>query len=660
MAAPQTVGACGGGRGEGALAVEPVVRTAVTDDWQVSILGPAGNPVGGGVIVPPRYVLTCAHVVTSAMGGRLEDDPHATVTVTLSSGLKLTGSPGGGHRYTGGSHHEDVSVLTLHGDLGQANGQFPTSHAHLSTGDYAAKRPMQVYGYPQGQPHGVWADCLMAGRGGPESALIQLNDAPDTGRRVARGYSGCGVRDAATSRVAGLAVLRDKSPEAGVTWMIPLERLARDWPPLRAALALSGDRPAPLPAPQPPDPDDGPFDDEAMDDLYRLLLDGRLAMPGLVALRDDALGPVRRPWQGSPEDILGIVHDLRHIAQAGRPVPPLLTFVAALSRRVPGPRGQELARWVRGRAGHCTPAVDPGPLLERRVRPGGAGTRWTYATFRVTPSSPSRHYLLDVFRQHEGAPREAVQQYTEAMRLGRLERLVVDEIIRMRREKAIDSPDLFVEFVLPRELLGRPVDGLPITTPSGAEVRLGVVHPVAVRSLERQNASEWVDWGHNWSRKWDRMKALSALSGEGVVAVVPARNQDGSSYEALFSALYADDGPLALVLGFPPRVPRRRAPDAEFDAALDAGVPALVWAHDEQDGPSVATDLPDRLRAAGARTLPGEVLRARRGEWSSRPGAARPRVGGGLRLGFLWDPFDRLPPHTPLTPPAPAPGGAPS
>ncbi|MGV9899867.1 hypothetical protein, partial [Streptomyces tendae] len=101
------------------MAAEPVVRTAVTDDWQVSILGPAGNPVGGGVIVPPRYVLTCAHVVTSAMGGRLEDDPHATVTVTLSSGLKLTGSPGGGHRYTGGSHHEDVSVLTLHGDLGR-------------------------------------------------------------------------------------------------------------------------------------------------------------------------------------------------------------------------------------------------------------------------------------------------------------------------------------------------------------------------------------------------------------------------------------------------------------------------------------------------------------------------------------------------------------
>lgn len=128
MAAPQTVGACGGGRGEGALAAEPVVRTAVTDDWQVSILGPAGNPVGGGVIVPPRYVLTCAHVVTSAMGGRLEDDPHATVTVTLSSGLKLTGSPGGGHRYTGGSHHEDVSVLTLHGDLGQANGQIGRAH----------------------------------------------------------------------------------------------------------------------------------------------------------------------------------------------------------------------------------------------------------------------------------------------------------------------------------------------------------------------------------------------------------------------------------------------------------------------------------------------------------------------------------------------------
>jgi hypothetical protein len=634
-----------------------------TDVWQVSILGPAGNPVGGGVVMPPRYVLTCAHVVTSALGRQWQDDPGATVTIGLGNGVRLRGSPGGGHRYTGGSHHEDFSVLTLHGDLPLAGGQFPTSHGHLSAGSYTAQRRMQVYGYPQGQPHGVWSDCLMAGRGGLESALIQLNDAPDTGRKVAKGYSGCGVKDATTSRVAGLAVLRDKAPDAGVTWMIPLARLARSWPPLRAALALSGEILPDLPGTEPAaDPYDGPFDAEAMDDLYRLLLDGAVPLPGLVALRDEALGPVRRPWQGAPEDVLGIVHDLQHIAQADRPVPPLLTFVARLSQRVAGTRGQELARWVRGRAGHCTPVVDPGPLLQRRVRRNTAAARWTYATFRITPASPSRHYLLDVFQQHEGSPREAVRQYTEAMRLVRIERLIREEIIRMRRAKAIDSPDLFVEFVLPRELLGRPVDGLPISTPSGAEVRLGVVHPVAVRSLERQNASEWVEWGHNWSRKWDRMRAMAALSGERVVDVLPARSQDTTSYEVLFSALYPEDGPLALVLGFPPRASRRRTPDAEFDAALDAGIPALVWAHDEQDGPRVTEDLPRRLRAANVRTLPEAVLRARRGEWSPGPAGGGPRVGGGLRLGFLWDPFDRLPPQTPLSAPAPAtaPGGDPS
>ncbi|MFD5626275.1 MULTISPECIES: trypsin-like serine protease [unclassified Streptomyces] len=638
--------------------VEPVVELTATDIWQVSIIGPTGKPVGGGVLVPPRYVLTCAHVVTTALGRRLESEPNATVTITLTSGLELKGSPGGGHRYTGGTHHEDFAVLTLHGDLTQANGQFPASHTHLAGGTYAARRPMQVYGYPQGQPHGVWADCLMAGRGGLESALIQLNDAPDTGRKVAKGYSGCGVKDATTERVAGLAVLRDKSPEAGVTWMIPMAQLAQSWPPLRAALALSGERLPSQPASRiPSGPDDGPFDPEAMDDLYRLLLDGRILLPGLVALRDEALGPVRRPWQGAPEDVLGIVHDLQNIAQAGRPVPPLLAFVAMLSRRVPGTRGQELARWVRGRAGHCVPVVDPTPLLERRTRPATAAARWTYATFQITPATPSRHYLLDVFRQYEGEPREAVQQYTEAMRLGRVERLVIDEITRMRRERAINSPDLFVEFVLPRELLARPVDGLPIATPSGAEVRLGVVHPVAIRSLERQNASEWVDWGHNWSQKWDKMKALTALSGEGVVDVIPARSQDRTQYESLFAALYAEDGPVVLILGFPPKVPGRRVSDAEFDAALDAGIPALVWAHDEADGRRVIEGLHARLRNENAYTLPEVVRRVRRGERSPGPGASRPPAGGGRRLGFLWDPFDRLPPHTPLAPPAPALGG---
>ncbi|WP_406167888.1 hypothetical protein [Streptomyces sp. NBC_00996] len=637
--------------------VEPVVELTATDNWQVSIIGPTGKPVGGGVLVPPRYVLTCAHVVTTALGRRLEDEPDATVTIILSSGLELKGSPGGGHSYSGGSHHEDFSVLTLHGDLARANGQFPTSHTHLSSGAYTAKRPMQVYGYPQGQPHGVWADCVMAGRGGLESALIQLNDAPDTGRKVAKGYSGCGVKDTATERVAGLAVLRDKSPEAGVTWMIPMAQLAQSWPPLRAALALSEERLPPQLLPKfPPHLEEDPLDPEAMDDLYRLLLDGKVSLPGLVALRDEALGPVRRPWQGAPEDVLGIVHDLQHISQAGRLVPPLLAFVALLSRRVPGTRGQELARWVRGRAGHCTPVVDPTPLLERRLRPARAA-RWTYATFQVTPATPSRHYLLDVFRQHEGAPREAVRQYTEAMRLGRVEELVVDEITRMRRERAIDSPDLFVEFVLPRELLARPVDGLPIATPSGAEVRLGVVHPVAIRSLERQNASEWVDWGHNWSQKWDRMNALTALSGEGVVDVIPARSQDRTYYEALFAALYAEDGPVALILGFPPKVPRKRVLDAEFDAALDAGIPALVWAHDEEDGQRVIDGLLPRLTGESARALPEVVRRVRRGERSPGPGASRPPVGAGLRLGLFWDPFDRLPPRTPLAPPAPALGG---
>jgi hypothetical protein len=150
------------------------------------------------------------------------------------------------------------------------------------------------------------------------------------------------------------------------------------------------------------------------------------------------------------------------------------------------------------------------------------------------------------------------------------------------------------------------------------------------------------------------MKSLAALSGEGVVEVIPARSQDRAQHEALFSALYAEDGPVALILGFPPRAPTKRAPDAEFDAALDAGIPALVWAHDEDDAQRAIDGVLARLKGESAQTLPDVVRRARRGGQLSGPGVAR-ATGGGLRLGLLWDPFDRLPPHMPLAPPTPFP-----
>lgn len=627
--------------------------TESANNWQVSIIGPAGTPVGGGVLVPPRYVMTCAHVVTAALGRQVQEPTRATLTVALSSGLRLTCSLGGGHRHTGGSEHQDLAVLALHGDLARANGLFPTAHTHLSGGDVdTTDRRMNVYGYPRGQHEGVWARCVVAGER-LNRTLIQLDAEPGSGRTVERGFSGSGVQDRETRRVVGIAVLRDKA--APVSWMIPMHRIAESWPPLRAALALSGE-PSPLAAPSSHDPYGATFGPEAMDQLYRLLLDGQVPLSGLMELRAQAAQPVHREWTGAPEDILGIVQDLRDMAQGVRPAPPLLTFVAGLSQRIPGPRGQQLAHWVRDRAGHCDPAVDPVPLLTRRPRSAGRAAAWTYAIFQITPAAASRYYLLDVFRQRDGTPREAIAQYQEGMRLSALEQLVVDQITRMRRERTIGSPELFVEFVLPRELLSRPLDDLRIATPSGAQVRLGVVHPVAVRSLERQNAPEWRDWGHNWAQKWDRMTSAAALSGEGVVGVIHSRSLDKAVHEALFATLYADNGPVALILGFPPKVPRRRDPDAEFDAALDAGMPALVWAHAPGDGKRVIDGTLSRLPGESPSGLPEVVLRARRGE---RPpdSSGTALTASGLHLGLLWDPFDRLPPHTPLAPPAPEPGG---
>jgi hypothetical protein len=63
-------------------------------DWLAKVLDNSGNPVGLGVLVEPKHVVTCAHVVNRALGLGPDEEPSAEARVAVRT---LVGRDSCGH-----------------------------------------------------------------------------------------------------------------------------------------------------------------------------------------------------------------------------------------------------------------------------------------------------------------------------------------------------------------------------------------------------------------------------------------------------------------------------------------------------------------------------------------------------------------------------------
>ncbi|MEV7384750.1 MULTISPECIES: effector-associated domain 2-containing protein [unclassified Streptomyces] len=219
---------------------------------RLRILSQRGVVNGAGILVLPGVVLTCAHVVASAVGqnrGRpdvvpaepvLVDAPgrpggaagEATVVPESWSPGPLAGGSGG-----------DLAVLRT--DWSPPEG---TVTAQLGPCGEPDRREVAIYGFPAGAPDGLWSRARLVDHGGPHPDWIQLEGIGTAGTQVSRGFSGAGVWDPAARRVVGMVTAAYTDREAQVAWMLPLEAAARMWPGLAPALGTS------VPPPWPPEP----------------------------------------------------------------------------------------------------------------------------------------------------------------------------------------------------------------------------------------------------------------------------------------------------------------------------------------------------------------------------------------------------------------------
>jgi hypothetical protein len=224
--------------------------TGYEHPWRVRVSARTG-PVGAGVLVASDAVLTCAHVVASALAA----DPPATGAPSVDPAGP---APAGTVTVDFPGSTVDTPVSTMvsawvpvaaggGGDLALLcpTGQLPgdVRPARLRYQREAAGRRVRAFGYPAGLSGGVWTRGELVGAGGPWRGWVQVDGLGGSGRPVSAGFSGAGVVDDESGSVLGILVASDRQRETRVAWMIPAAVIAEQLP-LPGAPTAAG--PAPV------------------------------------------------------------------------------------------------------------------------------------------------------------------------------------------------------------------------------------------------------------------------------------------------------------------------------------------------------------------------------------------------------------------------------
>jgi hypothetical protein len=192
-----------------------------------------GAPVGAGVHVGGRKIVTCAHVIEAALVlADITRRPAEHVWVDFPQSTdkrprraQVVDDAWFPKRDEAG----DLAVL----EIVDADAALGTP-APLRLVGSPGRQTIKVLGHPLGQLNGVWARARLIGPAGPNVEWIQMDTPTLTGKRIQPGFSGAGVIDEEDGTVIGCVVAVDTTAEDRIAWMIPTDVIAAYWPQLRA------------------------------------------------------------------------------------------------------------------------------------------------------------------------------------------------------------------------------------------------------------------------------------------------------------------------------------------------------------------------------------------------------------------------------------------
>lgn len=205
---------------------------------------------GIGFVVGERHVITCAHVINTALGRdqRVQGAPGRQTRLQIDFPILTEGDAAPSlscyvdawlpppPRTAGGISGGDIGGLIIVSERLPAG----AGPARLIRAELMRGAEVNVFGYPADayRPNGAWA--IQRLRGGVGGGIIQLDVESESALRAQRGYSGSPVVVADSSGDAVVGMLAIVSQDDGRdAYAIPISALAAAWPSVVAESTLA-------------------------------------------------------------------------------------------------------------------------------------------------------------------------------------------------------------------------------------------------------------------------------------------------------------------------------------------------------------------------------------------------------------------------------------
>ncbi len=318
-------------------------------------------------------------------------------------------------------------------------------------------------------------------------------------------------------------------------------------------------------------------------------------------------------------------------------LPPAMVFIDCLAGQVEDKAtADELLRW-NWRWAERFEVTDLVESARWRTDPALKDDNDTvYLVVEVDPDPVDRDkVVLSHWRHWDAAHWNARRRGDAAVRRddleGEVDRLVAElETDLGTAADGVRVGAIFVEFVLPWEMINTPVEFWRKAAFSDTTVPLAVDHPVVLRSLERMRTQRlWLAWKQRWS----------AVSDESLSTRPYWSAVDGGPDLTGMAVDLKDNSIVSVVLSEPPGDREGRA-WRETAMAFRAGIPIIIWDREDCANSRFRETVTALFTDGAVRHLPHRVARLRQDalRWNDSNG---PHAGRSLVV--LWDDADRLP-----------------